>query len=130
MRKFHVKGPVSLTVYDCNLRISVIRLSVCTSLAHKHLTRLERLAKDRHTDLLWKSVNYGRKMFMQQAHMSIIDLQAVAEFSANFKTLKSRYCLAFHSCKFRTKKLDWAYTLFVLCTTVFSLLYKLVNLQL
>jgi hypothetical protein len=29
--------------------------------------RLERLAKDKHSSLLWKSVNYGRKSFIVQA---------------------------------------------------------------
>jgi hypothetical protein len=30
---------------------------------HSHLTRLERLARDKHSSLLRKSVNYGRKKF-------------------------------------------------------------------
>ncbi len=33
------------------------------SLTHKHQTRLERLAKDKHSSLLRKSVNYGRNNF-------------------------------------------------------------------
>ncbi len=32
-------------------------------LTHKHQTKLERLASDKHSSLLRKSVNYGRKKF-------------------------------------------------------------------
>jgi hypothetical protein len=38
-------------------------LKVGSSLACKHYTRLERLAKDMDSSLLQKSVNYGRKKF-------------------------------------------------------------------
>ena len=36
---------------------------VGSGLTLKHSTRLERLAKDKHSSLLRKSVNYGRKKF-------------------------------------------------------------------
>jgi hypothetical protein len=35
----------------------------CSGLTCKHYTRLERLARDKHSSLLRKSVNYGRKKF-------------------------------------------------------------------
>jgi hypothetical protein len=40
---------------------------VGSSLTHKHLTGLERLAKDKHSSLLQKSVNYDCKSFIVQA---------------------------------------------------------------
>ncbi len=33
------------------------------ALSHKHKTRLEKLAKDKRSSLLWKVVTYGRKRF-------------------------------------------------------------------
>jgi hypothetical protein len=36
---------------------------VGSSLTHKHLTRLEKLARDKHSSLLLKFVNYRRKKF-------------------------------------------------------------------
>ncbi len=33
----------------------------------KHYTKLERLARDKHSSLLQKSVSYGRKIFIVQA---------------------------------------------------------------
>ncbi len=41
-------------------------------LTHKHKTRLERLAKDKHLSLLQKSVNYGRKKFSTRPHVTIL----------------------------------------------------------
>ncbi len=38
-------------------------LSGAPRLTHKHYTKLERLAKDKHSSLLQKSVNCDRKMF-------------------------------------------------------------------
>ncbi len=38
-------------------------LGQAPGLAHEHSTRLERLAKDKHSSLLRKSVNYVRKKF-------------------------------------------------------------------
>ncbi len=38
-------------------------LGVGSSLAWKHLTRLEKLAMDKHSSLLQKSVNYGGNKF-------------------------------------------------------------------
>ncbi len=35
----------------------------CYILAHKYWTRLERLARDKHSNLLCKSVNYGCNKF-------------------------------------------------------------------
>ncbi len=40
-------------------------LGQAPGLTHKHQTRLERLAKDKHSSLLRKSVNYGRKFVVQ-----------------------------------------------------------------
>jgi len=40
---------------------------VSSGLTSKHYTRLERLAKDKHSSLLRKSVNYGRNFFIVQA---------------------------------------------------------------
>ncbi len=39
---------------------------VASGLSCKHQTRLERLAMDKHSSLLRKSVNYGRKSFIVQ----------------------------------------------------------------
>ncbi len=36
-------------------------------LTHKHETKLEKLARDRHSSLLRESVNYGRKFFIELA---------------------------------------------------------------
>jgi hypothetical protein len=41
----------------------VLYSRVGPGLAHKHLTRLERLDKDKHSSLFRKSVNYDRKKF-------------------------------------------------------------------
>jgi hypothetical protein len=41
----------------------VKHLSGAPSLTHKHWTRLNRLARDKPSSLLRKSVNYGRKKF-------------------------------------------------------------------
>ncbi len=70
------------TLYVCNLRMILISQSVCplqafpaqsnicgvehhsrvgSCLNHKHQTRLERLARDKHSSLLGSFVNYGRK---------------------------------------------------------------------
>ncbi len=38
-------------------------IHLCSSLISKHYTRLERLVMDKHSSLLWKSVNYGQKKF-------------------------------------------------------------------
>ncbi len=38
-------------------------LGLAPGLTHKHLTRLERLARDKHSSLLRKSANYGCKKF-------------------------------------------------------------------
>jgi hypothetical protein len=37
-------------------------------LTYEHLTRLERLAKDKHSSLLPKSVNYGQKKVLYHWH--------------------------------------------------------------
>jgi len=37
---------------------------VGSGLTHKHLTRLEKLAEDKHSRLLHKFVNYGQKSFI------------------------------------------------------------------
>jgi hypothetical protein len=53
------------TYYGRNLWIFVISYSVCLwpGLARKYWTGLERLARDKHSSLLLKSVNYGRNKF-------------------------------------------------------------------
>ncbi len=40
---------------------------VGSGLTHKKCTRLERLAREKHSSLLQKSVNYGCKSFIAQA---------------------------------------------------------------
>ena len=42
-------------------------LGQAPGLTHKHQTRLERLARDKHSSLLQKSVNYGSNFFIVQA---------------------------------------------------------------
>jgi hypothetical protein len=43
------------------------RYSKASGLTHKHKIRLERAARDKHSNLLQKSVNYGVKSFIVQA---------------------------------------------------------------
>jgi hypothetical protein len=38
-----------------------------TGLSNKHYTRLDRLARDRHSSLLQTFANYGREMFVGKA---------------------------------------------------------------
>ncbi len=45
---------------------------VGSSFTLKHKARLERLASDKHSRLLQKLVNYGRKKFLILGHVSII----------------------------------------------------------
>jgi hypothetical protein len=45
---------------------------VSSSLARKHLTKLERLARDKHSNLLWKVVTYGHKSFITLAPVWMI----------------------------------------------------------
>ncbi len=40
---------------------------VGSGLTHKHYTRLEKLARDKHSSLLWKSINYSCKRITVQA---------------------------------------------------------------
>jgi hypothetical protein len=55
--------PLVLSVVTLNvIRLNVIMLSVVAptpGLGHKHWTRLEKLARDKHSSLLQKFVNYG-----------------------------------------------------------------------
>jgi hypothetical protein len=45
-------------------------LGYAPGLTHKHKTRLGRLARDKHSSLLRKSVNYGRKKFYSVWHQA------------------------------------------------------------
>ena len=55
------RGYLSEALFRCST------LGYAPGLTHKHQTRLERLAKDKHSGLLQKSVNYSRKSFIVQA---------------------------------------------------------------
>ncbi len=50
-------------------------LHVDSGLARKHLTKLERLARDKHSSLLQKIVNYGVKSFMTLGQKLEMDLE-------------------------------------------------------
>ncbi len=47
-------------------------LGYAPGLTHKHLTRLERVAKNKHSSLLQKSVNYDRKIFIGLAPVYLL----------------------------------------------------------
>ncbi len=49
--------------YPSEAPFSCSTLGYTPDLTHKHLTRLERLASDKHSSLLQKSVNYGCNKF-------------------------------------------------------------------
>jgi hypothetical protein len=49
--------------YSSETTFTCSTLGYATGLTHKHQTRLERLAKDKHSSLLRTLVNYGRKTF-------------------------------------------------------------------
>ncbi len=42
---------------------------------HKHLTCMERLAKDKHSSLLQTVINYGYKMFYHNGPVDILEFQ-------------------------------------------------------
>jgi hypothetical protein len=56
---------------------------VSSSLARQYLTRLERLARDKRSSLLWKVVIYGRKKFYNIGHRSTHVFPFLIEHVAN-----------------------------------------------
>jgi hypothetical protein len=61
---------------------------VGSGLTHKHLTRLERLTKNKHSSLLRKSVNYGCKKFIVQAPGTSNKICEMIQKPKNWKTQK------------------------------------------
>ncbi len=57
-------------------------LGQAPSLTHKHQTRLERLARDKHSGLLRKSVNYGRNKFYDTGSWSLASLSSLGMFAS------------------------------------------------
>ncbi len=104
-----ILGPVLYNFYGCNLQIFVISQSVSgkpfqlslmfvgkageypseapfyrkgSGLTRKHQTWLERLARDKHSSLLRKSVNYDRKWFYStspQCHLYVTLWKTLAQ---------------------------------------------------
>jgi hypothetical protein len=65
--QFSLIFAVKAGAYPSEAPLQVLLSTVAPGLTHKHWARLERLAKDKHSSLLQKSINYGRKFFIVQA---------------------------------------------------------------
>ncbi len=70
VKRFTTLGPKACTIkqftagaYPSEAPFRCSTLGQAPGLTDKHYTRLERLAKDKHSSLLRKSVNYGHKKF-------------------------------------------------------------------
>ncbi len=57
---FYDTGPWADTIKLLTFQVSTWK---CSGLTRKHLTRLERLARDKHSSLLQKSKKYGHNKF-------------------------------------------------------------------
>ncbi len=60
--------------------LKVASIGWASGLTHKHKTRLERLARDKHSSSLCKSVNYGRKNFYSTGQ-KLCDKKLTEKFS-------------------------------------------------
>ncbi len=76
--------------FACNLQFFVISQSVCQ-------TRLEKLARDKHSSLLCKFVNYGRKKFY--------NVGACVQCYKNFLLVIQEFILSQSVCQTRLEKL-------------------------
>jgi hypothetical protein len=54
--------------YPIEAPVRCFTLGQATDLANKPKTILDRLARDKHSSLLQKYVNYGQKSFMKSTH--------------------------------------------------------------
>ncbi len=65
---FHSTGPMCSNLW------------LAPGLIHKHYTRLERPARDKHSSLVQTFVNYGRKKFYKVGPLSLFDAVTAQTF--------------------------------------------------
>ncbi len=87
---------------------------VGSGLTHRHQTRLERLARNKHTSLLRKSVNYGRKKFYstgpwRQSHKNIYVILTL-QYCTNKNTIYNKFKPCYIHTLFLLKFKKWQYT--------------------